>query len=378
MDAVMTEMERRLKLQQDDGKRQQQQSLERLLVLERILQRETDERTRGDIEVRQELSQALLAIKAVSKQEETQRMGMERELRAELQDASKSLHEQARALHDNAQVAQQRVQDQLQEEKMLREEAGRGLVRQMDAFARNYENERQRLAKTVHDAVTHMSERTASAQTISKRLQQESTEVKRLALRLQDEAAFGLKNLAEKMEEGLRSLRSAQDRQAAQMGDVKDDVQTALKEQREKTVAMEGRVQGEITRNLTEERAARESVVTRVRDCEELMRQMERKVWSKYTRLEDTTTKAVDAIKKDGDGARAKLQSATADLRSELYDQRQRLQAAELQTDLKFSRALNELRTAHAKVEISVDDSKARVADMRRVVDDSLAGQVDK
>jgi predicted outer membrane protein len=55
----------------------------------------------------------------------------------------------------------------------------------VDAFARSYEAERQRLAKTVHDAVTHMSERTSSAQTISKRLQEESAEVKRLALRLQ-------------------------------------------------------------------------------------------------------------------------------------------------------------------------------------------------
>ena len=151
------------------------------------------------------------------KQEATHRVGMQRELRAELQDASKALQEQARSIHDNAQLAQTRVQDQLQEEKMLREEAGRAVQRQMDSFSRNYENERQRLAKTVHDAVTHMSERTASAQTISKRLQEESSEVKRLALRLQDEAAFGLKNLAEKVEEGLRSLRAAQDRQGAQM-----------------------------------------------------------------------------------------------------------------------------------------------------------------
>ena len=171
MDNVMAEMDKRLRLVQDDGKRQQQQSLERLLVLERIIQRETDERTKGDIEVRQELSQVLLAVKAVSKQEATHRLGMHRELRAELQNSSKTLQEQARAMHDNAQLQQTRVQDQLQEEKMLREEAGRSVQRHMDTFLRNYENERHRLAKTVHDAVTHMSERTTSAQTISKRLQ---------------------------------------------------------------------------------------------------------------------------------------------------------------------------------------------------------------
>ena len=240
----MAEMDRRLKQVQDDGKRQQQQSVERMLLLERIMQRETDERANGDIEVRQELSQVLLAVKAVSKQEATHRLGMQRELHAELQSASKALQEQARAVHDNAQLQHTRVQDQLQEEKMLREEAGRSVQRQVDAFLRNYENERNRLAKTVHDAVTHMSERTTSAHTISKRLQEESTEVKRLALRLQEEAAFGLKSIAEKVEEGLRSLRAAQDRQGAQMVTLKDDVHITLKEQREKTSAMESRVQG--------------------------------------------------------------------------------------------------------------------------------------
>jgi hypothetical protein len=323
---------------QDDSKRQQQQSLERLMLLERIIQRETDERTKGDIEVRQELSQVLLAVKAVSKQEATHRLDLQRELRAEVQTASKALQEQARATHDNAQLAQIRVQDQLQEEKMLREESSRSVQRQVEAFFRNNQDERQRLAKTVHDAVTHMSERTASAQTISKRLQEESSEVKRLAQRVQEQAAFGLKNLAEKVEEGLRSLRATQDRQGSQFVDVKEDLLNSLTQQREKIVAIEGRVQSEMTRNVTEERAARESTMTRLRDCEELQRRLERKVWNKYTQLEDTTTKAVETIKKDGEGARGKLLVATADLRTELYDQRQKLQALEVQTDLKVSK----------------------------------------
>ena len=287
MDSVMAEMDRRLKLIQDDGKRQQQQQLERLMVLERIIQRETEERQKGDIDTRQEMSSVLLAVKAVSKQEATHRLGMQRELRAEVQDVSKVLQEQARTMHDNAQLSQARMQDQLQEEKVKREEDARAVQRQVDSFARNYENERQRLSKTVHDAVTHMSERTASAQTISKRLQEESTEVKRLALKLQEEAAFGLKNLAEKVEEGLRTLRAAQDRQAAQMVDVKDDVHSSLREQREKTTTLEGRLQTELTRSVTEERAAREVVLTRLRDCEELTQQMERKVCHEHTRLGD-------------------------------------------------------------------------------------------
>ena len=43
--------------------------------------------------------------------------------------------------------------------------------------------------------------------------------------------------------------------------------------------------------------------------------------------------------------------------------------------DLKVSKQLNELRTAHGKVEVAVDESKARVADMGRLVDATLAGQ---
>ena len=50
----------------------------------------------------------------------------------------------------------------------------------------------------------------------------------------------------------------------------------------------------------------------------------------------------------------------------------------QVQTDLKVSKQLNDLRTAHAKVEVSVDDCKGRVADMGRLVDASIAGQAQR
>ncbi len=56
--------------------------------------------------------------------------------------------------------------------------------------------------------------------------------------------------------------------------------------------------------------------MTRLRECEELLRHTERKVWSSYSRLEETTAKAVETIKKDGDTARSKAAAATADVRS--------------------------------------------------------------
>jgi hypothetical protein len=50
----------------------------------------------------------------------------------------------------------------------------------------------------------------------------------------------------------------------------------------------------------------------------------------------------------------------------------------QVQTDLKVSKQLNDLRTAHARVEISVDDCKGRVADIGRLVDASIVGQAQR
>jgi hypothetical protein len=49
-----------------------------------------------------------------------------------------------------------------------------------------------------------------------------------------------------------------------------------------------------------------------------------------------------------------------------------------VQTDLKVSKQLNDLRTAHTRLEVSVDECKGRVADMGRLVDASIAGQAQR
>ena len=76
--------------------------------------------------------------------------------------------------------------------------------------------------------------------------------------------------------------------------------------------------------------------------------------------------KGLDGVKKENDDRGSKLLAATGELRSAVYDQRQRLHALELSTDLRMSRALSDLRTQHAKVEGSVDQNRQQVADVRR------------
>ncbi|KAJ1473271.1 hypothetical protein T484DRAFT_1837123, partial [Baffinella frigidus] len=72
-------------------------------------------------------------------------------------------------------------------------------------------------------------------------------------------------------------------------------------------------------------------VAARVRDCEEQLRQTERKVWTQYSRLEDVARKSVEQVKKAQEDGKVKQQAAVSDLRSEMLDQRQRLQNLEVQ-----------------------------------------------
>jgi hypothetical protein len=69
----------------------QQQTLERLLVLERVLQREAELRQQADAEVRQELGELLVVFKSQAGGEEAGRKEAHREIRTEV-NPHKSTH----------------------------------------------------------------------------------------------------------------------------------------------------------------------------------------------------------------------------------------------------------------------------------------------
>lgn len=72
--------------------KQEQQIVDRGLALERVLQREADERAQGDAMIRGELEAALLATKQSLQKEETGRNLLHKELRQQLQVTANDAH----------------------------------------------------------------------------------------------------------------------------------------------------------------------------------------------------------------------------------------------------------------------------------------------
>jgi hypothetical protein len=64
------------------------------------------------------------------------------------------------------------------------------LQRKVDNFIRLYEAERARLEKSVKDALTKILERTQAVQGLSKRMQEEGTELRKVAARVQVSVLF--------------------------------------------------------------------------------------------------------------------------------------------------------------------------------------------
>jgi hypothetical protein len=82
-------VERRFDSMQASMAKQEQQIVDRGLALERVLQREADERAQGDAMIRSELEAALLAMKQSLQKEETGRNLLHKDLRQQIQVTSR-------------------------------------------------------------------------------------------------------------------------------------------------------------------------------------------------------------------------------------------------------------------------------------------------
>lgn len=218
---IKTAVERRFEGMQASVTKQEQQIVDRGLALERVLQREADERARGDAMIRQELEQALVVVKNASQKEEAGRLSLHKELRGQIHEVSKAMGDQVRLVREEGDRGRQHILDQAADERLGRETAIEMCQRRVDNFIRLYEVERGRLNAGVKGALEQITQRTHVVQGLAKRMQEEGTELRRIAGRVQDDSSVAVRALGEKLDDGIRSLTATTDRHTQQILDVK-------------------------------------------------------------------------------------------------------------------------------------------------------------
>ena len=358
-------LERRLGIMMQGIAKNDQGHIDRMLAVERLLDKEALERVKGDAEVRQELQDIMQAVKNTAKTEQTERNTMHRELRGEVMDASKLAIDQVKTMREEAEQMRVHLREAIAEERAFREAATDGVVRKMETFTRMYETERERNHKSVRDALAQMFERTGAVQELIKGITKDSNEVKRLAAQVQEDAGTGLKVMAEKLEDGLRSLRAAQERMATGMADTKHILTTDLRDVKERSAQAEMRLRADVERSGRQDREANSAVLSRVREIEELARGVDQRVSARYMRLEQNVQRSLDAFEKQsrsGGVGGAKGSMAEHDsLRNEVFDQKQRVHTLELSVDLKLGAALDSLKAVQQETSLLSFETRAEV-----------------
>lgn len=296
---MMTAVERRCDKISEENSRNEQLSIERGLALERVLQREADERATEDTQIRQTLDDALQAMKSANITEASQRVLIHKELRAQVSETASSLHEQINYVREEADRGRQHLGDLVSDEKVQRETAVGMCQRKVDSFVRLYEVERSRLDKSVKDALAQILERTRSVQDLSKRMQDEGLELRRMAARVQDESSVAVRILSETVEDSLRNLTAVQERHTQQILRLKDVQNVDTLETRDRLQQALSKVQGEIEKNFRDDRQAREEHAQRMHEWSEQIKQLEKSYGGKITLLEQTVMREVELARRD-------------------------------------------------------------------------------
>lgn len=347
---VLTELDKRAASLREEMNKGDHQTVEKLLLLERVLKREAEERARGDVEIRQELSEVLMTVKTAAAQEAAQRASMQRELRSDVDAATKSLHALARSLKEESERTSGAASDRLQQVRAQSEAATSSVQRQLDTFARIFEAERSKQHASVQHALAQMLERTAAVQKIAKEVEGDGQEVKAIALRVQEATTFGVNDLSERLRDALASSRAASAKQERALADLRDSLSGEVQDVRGALAQVETALQSEVRRGEREERQKQEALEARVASCEEAQRQAQRQLWAKCTALEENSSRVAEALRREGDEGRVRMQRAEEELRGELYEQRQRLQAGEAQAERTLHAKLNALHANQGQV----------------------------
>jgi len=120
--------------------------------------------------------------------------------------------EQVRLVREEGDRGRQHILDHAADERQSRETAIEMCQRRVDNFIRLYEVERSRLTSGVKGALDQITQRTHVVQSLAKRMQEEGTELRRIAGRVQDDSSVAIRVLNEKVDDNVRSLTATCDR----------------------------------------------------------------------------------------------------------------------------------------------------------------------
>jgi hypothetical protein len=188
-------IEKRLMVVQDASRKMEVAHIDRVAALERLLQKEVDERIQGDEGARRDFDEAINIMRKASQREELAIEQMQQDLRAELEDVVQATQQRLTAFREEAERGRARLEEGLEEERSRRTDESEEVKRKLDTFMKLYEVERVRLRDATRNALELMTQRTKDVQEVSKSLQQEGVRIKLTAARVEQEAMDGLKSL---------------------------------------------------------------------------------------------------------------------------------------------------------------------------------------
>ena len=343
-------VEKRLLVVQDATRKMEADHLDRVAVLERLMQREADERVQGDEQTRKDLEDGINVLRKASEREELAIERLQADLRSELDGVVQATSARVTAFREEAERGRARLDDDLQEERARRVDDSEDIKRKLDTFIKLYEVERARLRDAVRSALEQMTERTRSVQEVSRAMQQEGVRIKNSAARVEQEAMDGLAQLTEKVEDGFHVLRAVQDRHALQIQENRQQGAAGLQDLRDKVQQAQARVQAELDKNFQEDRQTRQDMTKRLDDMDEAGQKAERRLTHAHHEVEDKVRRTLETVNKDMETLRFRTMTALTDVEGQAYDVKQRVHAVEVQTEQRMVGHGDDLRAAHSKM----------------------------
>ena len=343
-------VEKRLLVVQDATRKMEADHLDRVAVLERLMQREADERVQGDEQTRKDLEDGINVLRKASEREELAIERLQADLRSELDGVVQATTSRVTAFREEAERGRARLDDDLQEERARRVDDSEDIKRKLDTFIKLYEVERARLRDAVRSALEQMTERTRSVQEVSRAMQQEGVRIKNSAARVEQEAMDGLAQLTEKVEDGFHVLRAVQDRHALQIQENRQQGAAGLQDLRDKVQQAQARVQAELDKNFQEDRQTRQDMTKRLDDMDEAGQKAERRLTHAHHEVEDNVRRTLETVNKDMETLRFRTMTALTDVEGQAYDVKQRVHAVEVQTEQRMVGHGDDLRAAHSKM----------------------------
>jgi hypothetical protein len=150
-------VEKRLLVLQDATRKMETSSLDRVAALERVVQKEADERIQGDEETRKQFEEAANILRKQSEREELAIQTIQEDLRSELDSVLQATQSRITAFREEAERGRARVEEGLEEEKSQRTDGEEEVKRKLDTFMKLYEVERLRLRDATRNALEQMT-----------------------------------------------------------------------------------------------------------------------------------------------------------------------------------------------------------------------------